>query len=110
MPDINIGPIGRLTEARPVGFTAAVRQASQFPEYQQVWRQLQQARRTSQQRALQMHSAWGQPRPPSPPQAVPGKGYNDAPVGNLAGSVGGRTVRMGGPAQEGAPPSWDPPA
>jgi hypothetical protein len=100
----DIGPIGRLTEAQPVGFRTLVRQASRFPEHQQIFRQLQQARRTAQERTMQMHSAWSQ-ETPSTPQSVPGKGYNDSPVGYTAGSVGGKTVRIGGPAQEGPPPS-----
>jgi hypothetical protein len=99
----NIGPIGQLTEAQPLGFRTVVRQASRIPEHQQIWRQLQQARRTSQERAMQIHSAWSPPT--SPPQSLPAKGFNDSPVGYTVGSVGGKAVRVGGPAQEA---SWGP--
>jgi hypothetical protein len=96
----DIGPMGNVG-GQPLGFETAVRQASRFPEHQQIWRQLQQARRTSQERTMQVHQAWGQPTTPSPPQSLPAKGYNDSPVGYTAGSDGGKTVRVGGPAQEG---------
>jgi hypothetical protein len=103
----NIGPIGRL-EGHVVGFETLLHQASRFPERRQLWRQLQQAQRTSQERALDLHQAWSQPTRPSTPQSVPAKGFNDSPVGSTIGSDGGKTVRFGGPAQEGPPPSWDP--
>jgi hypothetical protein len=100
----DIGPMGNVG-GQPLGFETAVRQASRFPEHQQIYRQLQQAQRTAQQRALDVHRAWSQ-ETPSTPQSVPAKGFNDSAIGRLVGSVGGRTVRVGGPAQEGAPLSW----